>query len=66
MDGKAMIVCMSRRICVDLYNELVALRPEWHGADDETGALRLVAIEPRLKRRGMGRKMSEVLTWPKT
>ena len=29
MDGKAMIVCMSRRICVDLYDALVALRPEW-------------------------------------
>ena len=29
MDGKAMIVCMSRRICVDLFNALVALRPEW-------------------------------------
>jgi len=29
MDGKAMIVCMSRRICVDLYNALVQLRPEW-------------------------------------
>ncbi len=30
MDGKAMIVCMSRRICVDLYDAIVALRPEWH------------------------------------
>lgn len=29
MDGKAMVVCMSRRICVDLYNELIKLRPEW-------------------------------------
>lgn len=29
MEGKAMIVCMSRRICVDLYNALVAVRPEW-------------------------------------
>ncbi len=29
MDGKAMVVCMSRRICVDLYNALIALRPEW-------------------------------------
>jgi type I restriction enzyme R subunit len=29
MDGKAMIVCMSRRICVDLYNALIQLRPEW-------------------------------------
>ena len=31
MDGKAMIVCMSRRICVDLYNALIKLRPEWEG-----------------------------------
>ena len=30
MDGKAMIVCMSRRICVDLYNAIVKLRPSWH------------------------------------
>jgi type I restriction enzyme R subunit len=29
MEGKAMIVCMSRRICVDLYNALIKLRPEW-------------------------------------
>jgi type I restriction enzyme R subunit len=29
MDGKAMIVCMSRRICVDLFNALIMLRPEW-------------------------------------
>ena len=29
MDGKAMIVCMSRRICVDLYDALIALRPQW-------------------------------------
>jgi len=29
MDGKAMIVCMSRRICVELYNALIKLRPEW-------------------------------------
>jgi type I restriction enzyme R subunit len=42
MDGKAMIVCMSRRICVDLYRELVALRPDWHHADDDKGALKVV------------------------
>jgi len=42
MDGKAMIVCMSRRICADLYRELIALRPEWHDADDEKGALKFV------------------------
>ncbi len=39
MDGKAMIVCMSRRICVDMYNALIALRPDWaSSADDETDA----------------------------
>jgi type I restriction enzyme R subunit len=42
MDGKAMIVCMSRRICVELYRELVKLRPEWNGAGDEHGALKVV------------------------
>ena len=32
MDGKAMIVCMSRRICIEFYNEVVRLRPDWAGA----------------------------------
>jgi type I restriction enzyme R subunit len=37
MDGKAMIVCMSHRICVEIYNELIRLRPDWVGArDDDT------------------------------
>ena len=35
MDGKAMIVCMSRRIAVDLYNALIALRPHWASAKDD-------------------------------
>jgi type I restriction enzyme R subunit len=35
MDGKAMVVCMSRRICVDLYDALVKLRPEWTSAEDD-------------------------------
>jgi len=42
LDGKAMIVCMSRRICVKLYRELVKLRPQWHGDDDSEGALKIV------------------------
>src|SRR6185503_9838614 len=42
LDGKGMIVCMSRRICVDLYNAIVKLRPDWHSADDETGAIKIV------------------------
>jgi type I restriction enzyme R subunit len=42
MDGKAMIVCMSRRICVELYRELTALRRHWHSEDDDQGALKVV------------------------
>jgi type I restriction enzyme R subunit len=42
MDGKAMIVCMSRRICVELYKEIAKLRPQWHSEDDEKGALKVV------------------------
>jgi type I restriction enzyme R subunit len=42
MDGKAMIVCMSRRICVDLYREIVALRPAWHSADDDKGRIKVI------------------------
>jgi type I restriction enzyme R subunit len=42
MAGKAMIVAMSRRIAVALYNELVALRPEWHSEEDEKGSLKVV------------------------
>ena len=42
MDGKAMIVCMSRRICVELYKAIVALRPEWHSEDDSQGAIKIV------------------------
>ncbi|MGH7297497.1 MAG: type I restriction endonuclease subunit R, partial [Polyangiaceae bacterium] len=42
MDGKAMIVCMSRRICVDMYDAIVKLRPAWHDEDDAKGALKVV------------------------
>ena len=42
MDGKAMVVCMSRRICIDLYRKLVRLRPEWRDEDDQSGALKVV------------------------
>ena len=40
--GKAMIVAMSREICVHLYNEIVKLRPDWHDADPEKGAIKIV------------------------
>ncbi|RKG68603.1 type I restriction endonuclease subunit R [Corallococcus sp. CA054B] len=42
LDGKAMIVAMSRRICVALYRELIRIRPEWHSDKDEDGALKVI------------------------
>ncbi len=42
MDGKAMVVCMSRRICVELHREVVKLRPQWAADDDERGAIKVV------------------------
>ena len=51
LEGKAMVVCMSRRICIDLYRELVRLRPGWHDDDDGRGAVKVVmtgaASDPR-------------------
>ena len=42
VEGKAMIVCMSRRICVDLHDEIVKLKPNWYDKDDEKGILKVV------------------------
>jgi type I restriction enzyme R subunit len=41
-DGKAMVVTMSRDICVHLYNAIVALRPDWHSDDPERGAIKII------------------------
>ena len=60
MDGKAMIVCMSRRICVALYDEIIKLRPEWHSDDDESGKIKIVmtgaASDPKEWQRHIGGK----------
>lgn len=42
IDGKGMIVCMSRRICAEMYNAMIKLRPEWHDQDDTKGAITVV------------------------
>lgn len=42
MAGKAMIVCMSRRICVELYKALTVIRPDWHGDEDASGTLKII------------------------
>jgi type I restriction enzyme R subunit len=41
-DGKAMVVGMSRHICVDLYDEIVKIRPEWHSTDHRQGVIKIV------------------------
>lgn len=42
LDGKGMIVCMSRRICVDLYQAIIAIRPQWHSQKNHLGAIKVV------------------------
>jgi type I restriction enzyme R subunit len=72
LDGKAMIVCMSRRICVDLYNEIVKIRPEWHHVDDNEGVVKVVMtgssadplhfqphVRNKLKRKALGERLKD-------
>ncbi len=42
MAGKGMIVCMSPRICMDLYDALIALRPQWHDESDDKGFIKVI------------------------
>ncbi len=41
-DGKGMIVCMSRRICVALHNAIIKIRPEWYGGEDDKGVIKVI------------------------
>lgn len=67
LEGKGMIVCMSRRICVELHNAIVVVRPGWYSKDDDKGVLKVVMtgsasdpkewqahIRNRLRRRKIG------------
>lgn len=60
LEGKAMAVCMSRRICVKLYDEIVKLRPDWHSDDDNAGAVKIVmtgaASDPQEWQKHIGNK----------
>ena len=42
LEGKAMIVAMSRRICIDLYNEIIKMKPEWDNSDDKKGEIKVI------------------------
>jgi len=69
-DGKAMVVCMSRRICVELHNEIKELKPNWYHKDDDKGFMKVIMtgsvndpvqwqehIRNKLKRRALGERM---------
>ncbi|KXU90178.1 DEAD/DEAH box helicase [Paraburkholderia monticola] len=60
LEGKGMVVCMSRRICVDLYDEIVKLRPDWHSNDDNAGSMKIVmtgaASDPQQWQQHIGSK----------
>lgn len=70
LDGKAMIVCMSRRICVELYDAIIKIRPLWHSNDDDKGTIKVVMtgsssdalnmqshIRNKLKRKAIGDRL---------
>ncbi len=72
LDGKAMIVCMSRRICVDLYTQIIKIRPDWHSDDDTDGTIKVVMtgsssdplnfqshIRSKLKRKSLGDRLKD-------
>ncbi|WP_165680797.1 type I restriction endonuclease subunit R [Metapseudomonas otitidis] len=60
LDGKAMVVCMSRHICVKLYDAIVGLRPDWHSDDDNAGVVKIVmtgsASDPQKWQQHIGNK----------
>jgi len=73
MKGKGMIVTMSRRIAVDLYDEIVRLKPEWHSDDDDKGVIKVVMtgsssdpasfqrhIGPKKRRNVLEKRMKDV------
>jgi type I restriction enzyme R subunit len=74
LDGKGMIVCMSRRICVDLYAQIIKIRPDWHSDDDTEGAIKVVMtgsssdplnFQPHVRNKAKRKALGERLKDPK-
>ena len=72
-DGKAMIVAMSRRICVELYKAIVSLRPKWHDEDDAKGVIKVImtgssadpqAMQPHIRSKDARKAIGERLKDP--
>jgi len=73
MEGKGMIVCMTRQICVDLYNEITALRPEWYDDDDLKGQIKVIMtgsaaddeiLQPHIRNKGRRMKIRDRMQDP--
>lgn len=67
IDGKALIVCMSRKICVDLYDAIIKLRPDWHSDDLDKGKIKIVMTgsagdEERLQKHIGGKQRRDILS----
>ena len=74
IDGKAMIVCMSRRICVDLYDQIIKVRPQWHSDNDTEGTIKVVMtgsssdplnFQPHVRNKAKRKALGERLKDPK-
>lgn len=74
LDGKGMIVCMSRRICVDLYAQIIKIRPDWHSDDDTDGGIKVVMtgsssdplnFQPHVRNKAKRKALGERLKDPK-
>ncbi len=74
IDGKAMIVCMSRRICVDLYDQIIKIRPQWHSDNDSEGSIKVVMtgsssdplnFQPHVRNKAKRKALGERLKDPK-
>lgn len=74
LDGKGMIVCMSRRICVDLYAQIIKIRPDWHSDDDTDGTIKVVMtgsssdplnFQQHIRNKGKRKALGERLKDPK-
>lgn len=66
MEGKALVVCMSRRICMDLHDEIVKIRPSWYEEADDRGSIKVVmtgnASEgPRVAQHARNKQRRELL-----
>ena len=74
LDGKAMIVCMSRRICVELYDAIIKLCPTWHSDDDDKGTIKVImtgsssdvaSLQPHIRNKPRRKVIGDRLKNPK-